>query len=142
MTQPPNPDQRESASALWAASLRLILWLAALYMLAVPLIRELPLGQTTRTSLLAWLLVAVAFYWLYAGLGVRPLLLLQLLLFSTAAALLVAKLFFVGIGVKRLGLLREVARVLIMAGGVSAVVNLLLMLWGVVRKSRVQTPTA
>ena len=96
MTQPPNPDQRESASALWAASLRLVLWLAALYMLAVPLIRELPLGQTTRTSLLAWLLVAVAFYWLYAGLGVRPLLLLQLLLFSTAAALLVAKLFFVG----------------------------------------------
>jgi len=142
MTQPPNPEQRESASTLWAASLRLILWLAALYMLAVPLIRELPLGQTTRTSLLAWLLVAVAFYWLYAGLGVRPLLLLQLLLFSTAAALLVAKLFFVGIGVKRLGLLREVARVLIMAGGVSAVVNLLLMLWGVVRKSRVQAPTA
>jgi len=142
MTQPPNPEQRESASTLWAASLRLILWLAALYMLAVPLIRELPLGQTTRTSLLAWLLVAVAFYWLYAGLGVRPLLLLQLLLFSTAAALLVAKLFFVGIGVKRLGLLREVARVLIMACGVSAVVNLLLMLWGVVRKSRVQAPTA
>ena len=142
MTQPPNPDRRDSVSALRAASLRLVLWLAALYMLAVPLIRELPLGQTTRTSLLAWLLVAVAFYWLYAGLGVRPLLLLQLLLFSTAAALLVAKLFFVGIGVKRLGLLREVARVLIMAGGVSAVVNLLLMLWGVVRKSRVQAPTA
>jgi hypothetical protein len=61
MTQPPNPHQRDSASALRAASLRLVLWLAALYMLAVPLIRELPLGQTTRTSLLAWLLVAVAF---------------------------------------------------------------------------------
>ena len=130
MTQPPDPDRRDSVSALRAASLRLVLWLAALYMLAVPLIRELPLGQTTRTSLLAWLLVAVAFYWLYAGLGVRPLLLLQLLLFSTAAALLVAKLFLVGIGVKRLSLLREVARVLIMAGAVSAVVNLLLMLWG------------
>jgi len=142
MTQPPDPDQRESASTLWAASLRLILWLAALYMLAVPLIRELPLGQTTRTSLLAWLLVAVAFYWLYAGLGVRPLLLLQLLLFSTAAALLVAKLFFVGIGVRRLGLLREVARVLIMAGGVSAVMNLLFMLWGVIQKSRARAPTA
>ena len=58
------------------------------------------------------------------------------------AALLVAKLFFVGIGVKRLGLLREVARVLIMAGGVSAVVNLLLMLWGVIQKSRARAPTA
>ena len=76
-----------------------MLWLAALYMLVVPLIRELPLGQTTRTSLLAWLLVAVAFYWLYAGLGVRPLLLLQLFLFSAAAALLTAKLVLVGIGV-------------------------------------------
>jgi len=142
MTQPPNPDRRDSVSALRAASLRLVLWLAALYMLAVPLIRELPLGQTTRTSLLAWLLVAVAFYWLYAGLGVRPLLLLQLLLFSTAAALLVAKLFLVGIGVKRLSLLREVARVLIMAGAVSAVVNLLLMLWGVIQRSRARAPAA
>lgn len=142
MTQPPNPDQRDSVAALRAASLRLVLWLAALYMLAVPLIRELPLGQTTRTSVLAWLLVAVAFYWLYAGLGVRPLLLLQLLLFSTAAALLVAKLFFVGIGVRRLGILREAARVLIMAGAVSAVVNLLLMLWGVIRKSRARAPVA
>ena len=142
MTQPPNPPQHDSASALRAASLRLVLWLAALYMLAVPLIRELPLGQTTRTSLLAWLLVAVAFYWLYAGLGVRPLLLLQLILFSTAAALLMAKLSLVGIGVKRLGLLREVARVLIMAGAVSAVVNLLLMLWGVIQKSRARAPAA
>jgi hypothetical protein len=138
MTEPSIPPDRDSASALWAASLRLVLWLAALYMLVVPLIRELPLGQTTRTSLLAWLLVAVAFYWLYAGLGVRPLLLLQLFLFSAAAALLMGKLLLVGIGVLRLSLLRRVARVLIMAGAVSAVVNLLLMLWGVVQKSRVR----
>ena len=142
MIQPPTPEQRDNPSALWAASLRLVLWLAALYMLAVPLIRELPLGQTTRTSLLAWLLVAAAFYWLYAGLGVRPLLLLQLLLFSAAASLLVGKLFLVGIGVRRLGLLRQVARVLIMAGAVSAVVNLLLMLWGVIKKSRIRTQGA
>lgn len=134
MTQPP-PSERESASALWSASLRLILWLAALYMLVVPLIRELPLGQTTRTSLLAWLLVAVAFYWLYAGLGVRPLLLLQLFLFSAAAALLTAKLVLVGIGVLRLSLLRRVARVLIMLGAASAIVNLIAMLVAVARKS-------
>lgn len=140
MTQPPGPEDRDSAAALWAASLRLVLWLAALYMLVVPLIRELPLGQTTRTSLLAWLLVAVAFYWLYAGLGVRPLLLLQLFLFSAAAALLVAKLFLVGIGVLRLSLLRRVARVLIMAGAATAIVNLVAMLVGVVQKSRRRVP--
>ncbi len=136
MTEPPAPNQRDSASALWAGSLRLVLWLAALYVLVVPLIRELPLGQTTRTSLLAWLLVAVAFYWLYAGLGVRPLLLVQLFLFSTAAALLTAKLALVGIGVHRLSLLRRVARVLIMLGAASAVVNLIAMLVAVVQKSR------
>ena len=135
MTGQPAPNERESAAALWAASLRLVLWLAALYMLVVPLIRELPLGQTTRTSLLAWLLVAVAFYWLYAGLGVRPLLLLQLFLFSAAAALLTAKLVLVGIGVLRLSLLRRVARVLIMLGAASAIVNLIAMLVAVVRKS-------
>ena len=135
MTDQPTPNERENASALWAASLRLLLWLTALYMLVVPLIRELPLGQTTRTSMLAWLLVAVAFYWLYAGLGVRPLLLLQLFLFSTAAALLMAKLVLVGIGVLRLSLLRRVARVLIMLGAASAVANLIAMLVAVVRKS-------
>ena len=135
MIDPPAPNGREGASALWIASLRLLLWLAALYLLVVPLIRELPLGQTTRTSMLAWLLVAVAFYWLYAGLGIRPLLLLQLFLFSAAAALLTAKLVLVGIGVHRLGLLRQAARVLIMLGAASAIVNLMAMLLALVRKS-------
>ena len=137
MTEPPAPSERDRTAALWAASLRLVLWLAALYMLVLPLIRELPLGQTTRTSLLAWLLVAVAFYWLYAGMGVRPLLLLQLFLFSAAAALLTTKLVLVGIGVLRLSLLRRVARVLIMLGATSAIVNLIAMLVAVVRKSSV-----
>ena len=137
MTEPPAPSERDRTAALWAASLRLVLWLAALYMLVLPLIRELPLGQTTRTSLLAWLLVAVAFYWLYAGMGVRPLLLLQLFLFSAAAALLTTKLVLVGIGVLRLSLLRRVARVLVMLGAASAIVNLIAMLVAVVRKSSV-----
>ncbi len=136
MTEPPVRSERESTAALWGAILRLVLWLAALYMLVVPLIRELPLGQTTRTSLLAWLLVAVAFYWLYAGLGIRPLLLLQLFLFSAAAALLTAKLVLVGIGINRLSLLRRVARVLIMLGAASAIFNLLAMLVAVLRRSR------
>jgi len=138
MTNPAAPpDQHDGTPAPWMASLRLVLWLGALYMLVLPLIRELPLGQTTRTSLLAWLLVAVAFYWLYAGMGVRPLLLLQLFLFSAAAALLTAKLVLVGIGVLRLSLLRRVARVLIMLGAASAVVNLIAMLVAVVKKSSV-----
>ncbi len=136
VSEPPAPTERDHAAALWGASLRLVLWLTALYALVVPLIRELPLGQTTRTSLLAWTLVAVAFYWLYAGLGVRPLLLLQLFLFSTAAALLAGKLLLVGIGVHRLGLLRRVARVLIMLGAASAIVNLILMLVAVVQRTR------
>ena len=32
--------------------------------------------------MVAWLLVGLALYWLYAGMGYRPLLLLQLMLFS------------------------------------------------------------
>ena len=65
--------------------------LLALGLLVVPLIRELPLGQSSRTGILAWLLVALAFYWLSEGMGYRPLLLLQLLVFSVAATLLSAK---------------------------------------------------
>jgi len=136
MTNPPEADERTATAALWGASLRLVLWLAVLGLVVVPLVRELPLGQTTRTSLLAWLLVAVAFYWLYAGLGVRPLLLLQLFLFSAAAALLTAKLALVGIGVLRLSLLRRVARVLILMGAGAAIGNLVTMLVAIIQRSR------
>ncbi len=97
------PGGANWSATLWRRSLWLVLSLAALALIVVPLIQELPLGQTTRTSLLAWLMVGVAFYWLYAGFGTRPLLLLQLLLFSTAAALLTAKLLLVGIGINRSG---------------------------------------
>jgi hypothetical protein len=110
--------------------------LAALGLLVVPLIRELPLGQSTRTGLLAWLLVGLAMYWLYAGMGYRPLLLLQLMLFSTAAALLSAKLLLVAIDISRLAILRYVARGLILVGAGLAIANLgvlLIMLW---RRSR------
>ena len=61
---------------LRGASLRLLMWLVICVILG-PLVRALPLGQTTRTGILAWLLVAMALYWLYAGLGYRPLLLIQ-----------------------------------------------------------------
>ncbi len=67
-------------------------------------------------------------YWLYAGQGVRPLLLLQLALFSVAAALLSVKLGLVGLGVNRLSILRRVARALVVGGAVSACLNLVFML--------------
>ena len=85
-------DMHTSAEAdsrtLLHDSVRLLLMFLALVLLVVPVIRELPLGQTTRTGLLAWLLVGLALYWLYRGLGYQPLLILQLIVFSLAATLL------------------------------------------------------
>lgn len=110
--------------------------LAALSLLVVPIIWELPLGQSSRAGLLAWLLVGLAMYWLYAGMGYRPLLLLQLLLFSSAAALLSAKLMLVAVDVHSMAVLRHVARGLILVGAGCAFANLaamLIMLW---RRSR------
>jgi hypothetical protein len=110
--------------------------LAALGLLVLPLLRELPLGQSTRTGILAWLLVGLALYWLFAGMGYRPLLLLQLLLFSGAAALLSAKLLLVAVDVHRLTVLRYVARGLILVGAGCAMANLIAMLLLLWRKSR------
>jgi hypothetical protein len=125
-----------SPRELWGASWRLLLTLAALGLLVVPLIREFPLGQSTRTALLAWLLVGLALYWLYAGMGYRPLLLLQLMLFSTAAALLSTKLLLVVIDINRLTVLRYVARGLILVGAGCAFANLGAMLITLWRRSR------
>jgi hypothetical protein len=116
------------------ASIRLLVTLAALGFVVVPLIRELPLGQSGRTAIFAWLLVALALYWLYAGMGYQPLLLLQLLIFSAAAALLSAKVLLVAMDLRRLTVLRHVARVLIMVGAVCAVVNLGAMLLALARR--------
>jgi hypothetical protein len=68
----PAPHTAENATPgeLWRASLRLLLMLAALALLVVPLIRELPLGQSTRIGILAWLLVGLSLYWLYGGLSI------------------------------------------------------------------------
>jgi hypothetical protein len=125
-----------SPRELWGASWRLLLTLAALALIGVPLIRELPLGQSTRTALLAWLLVGLALYWLYAGMGYRPLLLLQLMLFSTAAALLSTKLLLVVIDINRVTVLRYLARGLILVGAGCAAANLGAMLITLWRRSR------
>lgn len=121
-------------SELFRGSLRLLVMVGALVLLVVPLIRELPLGQTTRTGILAWLLVVLALYWLYAGLGYRPLLLLQLLLFSAAATLLMMKVLLVVADVHRLSVLRRVARTLILGGFVCAGANLGAMLLALFRR--------
>jgi hypothetical protein len=107
----------------------LLLMLAALALLVAPLIKDLPmLGRSTRTAIFAWLLVGLALYWMYAGMGYRPLLLVQLLLFSAAAALLSVKLLLVAVTIESLTVLRWMARYLIMAGAVCAGANLTAML--------------
>jgi hypothetical protein len=107
----------------------LLLMLAALALLVTPLLRDLPLlGKSTRTAILAWLLVGLALYWMYAGMGYRPLLLVQLLLFSAAAALLSVKLLLVAATIDSLTILRWFSRWLIMAGAVCAGANLTGML--------------
>lgn len=119
---------------LWRASLRLLLMLAALALLIVPVLRDLPLGQSTRTGLLAWLLVALSLYWLYRGMGYQPLLLLQLFIFSGAAALLSLKVLLVIVDVHSLSVLRRVARTLIIVGATFAGLNLGAMLVALVRR--------
>lgn len=117
---------------LWRASWKLLLMLAALALLVVPLLRELPPTRGLSIGLFAWLLVGLALYWLYAGMGYRPLLLLQLLLFSGAATLLTARLVLGVIAEGKLGLLRAAARGMILVGAGLAGANLfamLLLLW-------------
>jgi hypothetical protein len=130
-----------SAAELRRSSWVLIATLVILALLVVPLIRELPLGHSTRTGILAWLLVGMALYWLYGGMGYRPLLLIQLLLFSTAAALLSAKLFLVAIDIHRLTLLRHAARLLILLGAGCTVVNAAGMLLAAFRRRAAPRPT-
>ncbi len=117
-------------------SLRLLFMFLALALLVVPVIRELPLGQTTRTGLLAWLLVGLALYWLYRGLGYQPLLILQLIVFSLAATLLTTKAGLVLVGIDRLSILRRTARVLIMVGAGIGAVNLVAMLVALIRRGK------
>ncbi len=125
----PSDHTAEDASPgeLRLAALRLSLWLLALLAIG-PAVRALPLGQTTRTGLLAWLLLAVALYWLYRGLGYRPWLLMQVAVFSTAVTLLMLKVLLVSMGIREFDILRAVGKGLIIAGGVMAGANLGMML--------------
>jgi len=138
---PAHTAEDASPRELRRASVRLLLMLLALVLLVVPIIRDLPLGQSTRTGLLAWLLVALALYWLYGGIGYRPLLLLQLLIFSIAASLLSAKVLLVIVDVNRVSFLRTTARWLILLGAACAGTNLIGMLLRLARRRAVtETP--
>ncbi len=132
--EPGHTAEEATPSQLWSASLRLLLMLVALALLVIPLIRELPLGATAKTSVLAWLLVVLALYWLYSGLGYRPLLLVQLILFSAAAAVLTAKIALVAGGITSFSILRRTARGLIYAGLGCAGLNLGGMLLALFRR--------
>lgn len=129
-----SPEEASRHEIFWA-SVRLLVMLLILALVLVPLLRGLPLGQTTRTGLLAWLLVLIVLYWMYAGLGYRSLLLLQLLLFSTAATFLTTKAMLVLVGIKRLSILRRTARDLIIAGAALAAINLIAMVIAMLKQS-------
>jgi hypothetical protein len=72
--------------------------------------------------------------------GYRPLLLLQLFIFSTAATLLSAKLLLVIVDVNRVTFLRTLARALILLGAACAGSNLLAMLYRLARHRRISQP--
>jgi hypothetical protein len=110
--------------------------LVLLAMLVVPFLMLFPGGETTRVGLLAWLMVGLALYWLYAGLGYQPILLIQLLAFSAAAALLTTKAALLLVGVAHVEVLRWAARILIILGALLAVGNLTSMLLALRRRER------
>jgi hypothetical protein len=134
MSDPRNSAERATPAELRQSTIDLLAMFVVLALLVVPVIRALPLGQTTRTGILAWLLVALSLYWLYAGHGYRPFLILQLALFSIAASLLITKLGLVLVGTNRLSILRRTAKGLIMAGALTGVINLGLMLLAVIKR--------
>jgi hypothetical protein len=137
-TQVPPTAEEATPGELRRASLRLLLMLLVLGLLVVPLIHELPLGRSTRIGLLAWLLVALALYWLYKGMGYRPLLLVQLLLFSMAATLLSAKVLLVIVDVREVNILRAAARWFVLLGTAFAGANLGGMLVRLLQQQRRQ----
>ncbi|MGH7534634.1 MAG: hypothetical protein ACREMG_03510 [Gemmatimonadales bacterium] len=127
-----------TAGELRRASGRLLLMVTAVAVVVIPLLLELPLGRSTRTGILAWLLVGLALYWLYEGMGYRPLLLIQLLLFSCAATLVSAKVLLVAVDVNRLSVLRHLSRGLILVGALCVACNAVGMLVSLSRRRRAE----
>lgn len=117
---PPRERINALGGRVWRGAIRLVVWLLVIAALVVPLLEDLPLGDTTRAGILAWILVGIALYWLFTDLGYRPLLLFQLFFFSAAVACLSAKVLLVSVGVHRLSILRRTAIWLILFGAMCA----------------------
>jgi hypothetical protein len=138
MTRPsPHTAENSTPTELRTASIRLAIWLLVIALLVVPVLRNSPLGPTGSTAILAWLLVAVSLYWLLAGLGYRPLLVIQLIAFSLAVVFLATKAGLVLLGIDRLSILRRIGRGLIWIGALSAGLNLGAMLLTIIRSYRI-----
>lgn len=123
-TGPRQTAEEATPHELWGATFRLLAMLVLLVLLVIPVIRQLPLGATSKTSVLAWLLVVLALYWLYSGLGYRPLLLVQLMLFSAAAALVTARIVLVALDFTAFSIVRRAAQAMMYAGLGCAALNL------------------
>lgn len=134
---PPHTAENSTPSELRNASIRLAIWLLVIALLVVPVLRNSPLGPTGSVGVLAWLLVVVSLYWLYAGLGYRPFLILQLCAFSIAVVFLATKVGLVILGIERLSILRRIGRGLIWVGAISAGLNLGAMLLAIIRSYRI-----
>jgi hypothetical protein len=137
--QRPTPRTAENStpSELWAASIRLAIWFTLLVLLVVPMLRDSPLGPTGARAVLGSLLVVLSLYWLLAGYGYRPLLIIQVAAFSVAVVLLATKVGLVLLGVERLSILRRLGQGLILLGAGCGGINLVAMLIALVRRIRI-----
>jgi hypothetical protein len=138
LTRPtPRTAENSTPSELWAASFRLAIWFTLLTLLVVPMLRESPLGPTGAAAVLGSLLVVLSLYWMLAGYGYRPLLILQLVAFSTAMVLLATKVALVLVGIERLSILQRAGKGMIILGAACAGINLVAMLIALIRRVRI-----
>jgi hypothetical protein len=131
----PSSDEEAARSEL-TRSVWLLIMIVVVALLVTLLLGTLPLKPGPRTGIPAWLLVLIALYCLYAGMGYWPLLMLQLVAFSCAAVLLTGRAALAILGVHGLAFLRHRAGLLILIGAGCAVVNLGFMVVSLVQQRR------
>lgn len=134
-----NPESfsaEEAARSELKRSIWLLIILIVVAFLVAWLLGSLPLKPGPRTGIPAWLLVLLALYSLYAGMGYWPLLMLQLVAFSCAATLLTGRTALIILSIHGLSFLRHAAGLLILIGGGCAVVNLGLAVVSLVHQRR------
>jgi hypothetical protein len=117
-------------------SILLLVMIVVVAVVVTLLLSALPLKPSPRTGIPTWLLVVLALYSLYAGIGYWPLLVFQLAAFSCAATLLTGRTALIILSVQSLAFLRDSAGLLILVGAGCAVVNLGLMIGLLVQQRR------